>query len=348
MHRKRKWLHVAVVLMLSLSVALAACSSSKDAGGKDGKTGKIVLYSPETPDMSKELAQAFEKAFSGSKVDDQYGGTSVIVNKLIAEKSSPKADVWYGGGGIFPFESAKSKDIITSYTPEYAKEWKVVQNGIKMRDDDWDWVGVNVFVLGFIYNTDLVKKEDAPKTWDDLLDPKWKGKVQMPNPAASGTATLTVLSQLMKRGDDEGWEYFEKLVEQTNAIPDSGLAPSQAVAKGEAEVAIAFDFMAYEMQGRGESVDFVVPDETPILVNPATLVKDGPNPEGGKQLIDYLLSKEGQELFAKWYMIPIRDDVESKTPLNLEKVLPHAQDLDYDWVVKNYDRIREEWQEKFD
>lgn len=222
------------------------------------------------------------------------------------------------------------------------------KNGIRLRDKDWKWVGTEIFVLGFIYNTDQVKKDEVPRTWDDLLDPRWKGKFQMPNPAASGTATLTVMSQMMEMGEEKGWQYFDKLVDQANAFPDSGLAPSQAVAKGEAEIGVAFDFMAYEMKARGEKVDFVVPEKTPILVNPVTLVKDGPNPEGGKAMIDYLLSKEGQEVLAKWYHIPIREDVKSQTPLTLKKVIPHAQKLDVDWAVKNYDRIRNEWRKKFE
>jgi iron(III) transport system substrate-binding protein len=343
----KRWFNVAVGTVLFSAVVLSGCGSS-DAGGSENGIGKISFYSPETPDMTKEIGLNFESAFPESSVDVQYGGTNVIVNRLIAEKGNPIGDVWYGGGGILPFEAASDKDIITSYTPEAVKDWPVYQNGIKIRDEDWKWVGAEVFVLGLIYNTDLVKPEDLPKTWDDLLDPKWKGKIQMSNPAASGTATLTVLSQLMRLGEDEGWEYFEKLVENANALPDSGSAPSKAVAKGEALIGVAFDFMAYEMKAKGEAVDFIVPEETPILVNPVSLVKDGPNPEGGKALIDYLLSKEGQQNLANWYHIPIiGEGVESKTPLTLEKVMPHAQELDIDWVVENYDRIRNEWREKF-
>lgn len=355
----KKWLNVVATAALLSTVAVAGCSSGDtglsstgqgEAGGGSGaakELGQIALYSPETPDMTKEIGQNFEKAFKGSTVNIQYAGTNVLVNKMIAEKDNPMGDVWYGGGGFLPFESAKDKDIITAYTPEAIKDWPEVRDGIKIRDKDWKWIGAEVFVLGFVYNTDLVKPEEAPKTWDDLLDPKWKGKLQMPNPAASGTATLTVLSQLMERGEEPGWEYFKKLVDQMSAMPDSGSAPGKAVAKGEAHVAIAFDFMAYEMKAKGEKVDFIVPEKTPVIVNPVSLVQDGPNPDGGKALIDYLLSKEGQQTLANWYHIPISKEVESKTPLTLEKVIPHAQELDVDWVVQNYDRVRNEWRQKF-
>ncbi|WP_062350686.1 extracellular solute-binding protein [Bacillus kwashiorkori] len=338
---------ILTVLIFISFIALAACAGgdkSKTGGG--GDIGTISFYSPETPDFTKELAQAFEEKIGG-KVNVQYAGTNVLVNRMLAEIDNPQGDVWYGGGGILPFENAVEQGIIAAYVPDFAKDWDVVENGIKVKHQDGMYTGVELFVLGFVYNTELVSPEEAPKTWDDLLDPKWKGKIQFSNPAASGTSTLLVLSQMMMRGEDGGWEYFEKLMDQVNALPDSGSAPTKAVAMGEAHIGVGFDFMAYEAKAKGETVDFVVPDKTPILVNPVALVKDGPNPEGGKKLIDFLLSKDGQQILANWYHIPIHPEVESKTPLSLDTVKNHAIDLDIDWVVDNYDRIRNEWKNKF-
>lgn len=346
----KKFLAMLTSLALVGSI-LAACageSSSGDGGGsgEEGDIGRITFYSPETPDMTKELGQKFEELNEGSTVDVQYAGTNVLVNRMMAEKDNPQGDVWYGGGGILPFEAAADKGIIGAYVPDMAEDWEVVEDGIKVKHKDGKYVGVEVFVLGFTYNTELVSEEEAPKTWDDLLDPKWEGKIQFSNPAASGTATLMVLSQMMQRGEEEGWEYFQKLSDQANSVPDSGSAPTKAVAMGEAHIGVGFDFMAYEAKAKGESVDFIVPDKTPILVNPVSLVEGGPNPEGGKKLIDFLLSTEGQQILADWYHIPINPDVESKTPLTLESVKSHAVDLDIDWVNENYDRVRNEWKTK--
>ncbi|MFD2760870.1 ABC transporter substrate-binding protein [Lentibacillus juripiscarius] len=345
--RKRS-IFVAITLLISI-LLLSACagddSSSGSGDGDGGDIGSITLYSPETPELSKELAQKFEEVHGGD-VSVHYAGTNVLVNQMMAEKNNPEADVWYGGGGILPFEAAVDKDIITSYIPESAEDWEVVEDGIKMKHEDGYYVGTEMFVLGFAYNTELVSEEEAPKTWDDLLDPKWEGKIQFPNPAASGTATLMVLSYMMQNGEEEGWEYFQKLTDQANSIPDSGSGPTKGAALGEAHVAVGFDFMAYEHQNNGETVDFIVPENTPILVNPATLVKDGPNPEGGKKFMDFMLSEEAQKVLADWYHIPINPDVESKTPLSVDKLKENAVDLDIDWVNENYDRIRDEWKSK--
>lgn len=334
------------VLLIGI-LLLSGCAGDDSSGGEsDGGSGKaITLYSPETPDLSKELAQKFEE-LHGEKVNVNYAGTNVLVNKMMAEKNNPKADVWYGGGGLLPFEAAVDKDIMTQYIPESAEDWEVVENGIKMKHEDGYYVGTEMFVLGFAYNTELVSEEEAPKTWEDLLDPKWKGKLQFPNPAASGTSTLMVLSYMMENGEEAGWEYFQKLNDQANSIPDSGSAPTKGAAMGEAHIAVGFDFMAYEHKNNGETIDFIVPEKTPILVNPATLVKDGPNPEGGKKFMDFMLSKDAQEILADWYHIPINPDVESKTPLSLDNIKDHAIDLDIDWVNENYDHIRDEWKTK--
>lgn len=329
---------------------LAACAggeedSSSSSSEKGSNNDPITLYSPETPDLTKELAAKYEELY-GQKVNVHYAGTNVLVNQMMAEKGNPQADVWYGGGGILPFESAVDKGIITQYIPESAEDWEIVESGIKMKHEDGYYVGTELFVLGFAYNTELVSEEEAPKTWEDLLDPKWEGKIQFPNPAASGTATLMVLSYMMQHGEDAGWEYFQKLAEQANSIPDSGSGPTKAVAMGEAHIAVGFDFMAYEHQAKGESVDFVVPDKTPILVNPASLVEGGPNPEGGKKFMDFMLEEEAQQILANWYHIPINPEVESKTPLNIDSIRENAVDLDIDWVNENYDRIRNEWKSK--
>ncbi|MGM8215886.1 ABC transporter substrate-binding protein [Bacillaceae bacterium W0354] len=339
---KKKLLFLLSLVFLVGMLAACAGDSSDGDGGSDGE---ITLYSPETPDLTKELAQKYEE-IHGQKVNVHYAGTNVLVNQMMAEKGNPQADVWYGGGGILPFESAVDKGIIAPFIPESAEDWEVVENGIKMKHQDGYYVGTELFVLGFAYNTDLVTEEEAPKTWEDLLDPKWEGKIQFPNPAASGTATLMVLSYMMQNGEDAGWEYFQKLASQANSIPDSGSGPTKAVAMGEAHVAVGFDFMAYEHQSKGETVDFIVPEKTPILVNPASLVEGGPNPEGGKKFMEFLLSKDAQQILANWYHIPINPEVESKTPLNVNAISDHAVDLDIDWVNDNYDRIRNEWKSK--
>jgi iron(III) transport system substrate-binding protein len=327
------------------ALLMAGCSSGN--GGDSGAEGKVTFSSPETEEMLDDLADAYKQEHSGSEVNGELTGTNDIINQLIAEAGNPSIDAWYGAGSFLPFEEAKTKDLLEPYKPEAVEDWDVVEDDVQMRDKDWNWVAVNYRVLGFAYNTDLVDEEDAPKTWDDLLDPKWKGKIQMANPAASGTSTLAVLSQLERLGDKKGWDYLDKLVDQMSAIPDKGSAPAAAVAKGEAEIGVGFAYHAYIQKGLGESVEFMVPEETPVLANPAAVVKGAKNPEGAQAFVDFLLSDEAQQIFADNYMLTVNENVDSKIPLKLDEVLKSAQKLDIDTVISKYDDTRREWEERY-
>lgn len=327
----------------------AACGAvvlvSTGCGGFGGDTEVISFYSPETPDMTQEMADAFMEEHDYT-VEVNYSGTNELVNQMIAESDNPQGDLWYGGGGWMPFENALDQGIIEPYTPTTVEDMDAMQGDIALRQEEWGWTGAELFVLGLAYNPDEVSEDELPETWADLADDRWAGELQFPNPAASGTATLLVLSQLMEMGEEEGWEYLETLADHATAIPDSGGAPTEAVTTGEANIAVGYDFMAYQHEDRGESVDFHIPEETPVLVNPVAMVTDGPNPEGAEEFIDWMLSTEGQQIRADWFHIPLDDEVESRTPITLDQVEEHAQELDVDWVVDNYDDARDEWNER--
>jgi iron(III) transport system substrate-binding protein len=135
---------IVVLLVVFFSGMLVACGSGEEADGEGGgETGRISLYSPETPDMTRQLAEAFEEEYGGT-VDVNYAGTNVLVNQMIAEMDNPQADLWYGGGGILPFEAAIERGFIEAYTPEMAEDWETYEDGIKLRHEDWMWVGTEV------------------------------------------------------------------------------------------------------------------------------------------------------------------------------------------------------------
>src|SRR5699024_9188684 len=138
-------------------------SDSKNVSGKGDSDQGITLSSPELPDLSKELTQKYQELHC-EQVDVHYAVTTVLVSIMMAEKEHPQADVWYGGGGILPFEAAVDKDIIAQYVPESAEDWEVVEDGIKTKHEDDYYTGVEVFVLGFSYNTELVSEDEAPKS----------------------------------------------------------------------------------------------------------------------------------------------------------------------------------------
>src|SRR5699024_2100114 len=162
------------------------------------------------------------------------------------------------------------------------------------------------------------------------------------------SATVLVKSHMLDRGEEEAREYYDKLNEEVSRKTDSGAQHNKDVAKGDEPIAIGFIFMGYERQlENNENQDFVVTEKTLVLVNPVTLIKDGPHPESGKKFINFLLSEEAQEILADWYHIPINPNVEAKTPLSLNEVKEHAMELDVEWAAENLDRVRKEWDERY-
>lgn len=332
-----------ICILSTGALLLSACGG----GGSDGgDVGTINFYSPETPDMTERLAEQFEDEVGGNVVVTG-GGTNEIVNRMTAEQDSPQGDVWYGGGGWMPFENAKNNGLLEPYTPEGYEDVEPYEGDIWMREDDWNWVGADIFVLGLSYNTDMVSEDELPQTWAELADDQWADNFQLPNPAASGTATLYVLSQLMEQGEDAGWEYFDTIVENAQAIPDSGAAPTQAVGSGEVALGVSFEFMAYQHEDRGEPVGFHIPEDTPVLVNPVAKVAGGPNPEGADMFIDWLLSHEGQQARADFHHLTTDDDVDHLIPLTIDDALDNAMDLDSAFVDENFDDIRQEWGNRY-
>lgn len=312
---------------------------------------RVVLYCPESPDLSAKIGKAFEEE-TGIKVNVQYGGTNAIVNRLVAEKNNPNADVWYGGGGLLSFLYAKREGITTPYIPPIFKDLPVQKGNVYLRDKDWNFVGAEVFVIGFAINPKFLSKEEAPKTWDELLDPKWKGQIQMPNPAASGTATLTVLSMLMQarragRPESDGWAYFDKLNKNVILYPESGAAPTRAVAKGDVKIGICFSFMPWSLAARNESVAFILPQQTPVVANPVALIRGSKRPENGKRLYDFILGDVGQKILADHSQIVLNHNVKPTTPMSFNEVSKNAMPMDVEWAEANYDRIRNEWRARF-
>ena len=135
---------------------------------------RVVLYCPESPDLSSKIAKAFE-AETGIAVNVQYGGTNVIVNRLLAERANPNADVWYGGGGLLSFLYAKREGITTPYTPPEFKDVPVQQGNVYLRDPDWHFVGAEVFVIGFAYNPKVVPEGRGAEDMGGSARPQVEG-----------------------------------------------------------------------------------------------------------------------------------------------------------------------------
>lgn len=322
----------------------------------------MVVYTPFPDITAKELKYAFEEKYN-IRVVQVLEGTTTVRSRLRAEKESPKADVWYGGGGILPFIAMAEEGMLESYRPKGYEDLPVERGNLILRDTDYRWTGMCIIALGFAYNPQVLPPEEAPKTWDDLAEPRFKGMIEMWDPGVSGTAMLFLDSALMRyinegKGEEAGWDYLKRYWQSLKTYTVAG-KPAFNVARGATPIGIHFEhqvleFMAEaaggDVAGGTDNIRWVLPPDSPVSVDAIALIKNGPNPEHGKLFIDFVMSQEGQKIVNKFFfgMDPNMPAPQGLGDWDLEILSERAQKLDPVWMSESYDRILKRWQNEIE
>ena len=255
------------------------------------KEGKVVWYTVMDLPVAEKLAKAFEAKYSSIGVRVERSGSERLFQRIGQEYGSNihagdvinSADaahfiVWTRNGWLAPY---LPEEVARFFPPEH-------------RDPDGLSATSRVWLSSLGYNTDLVKREEAPKSFADLLDLKWKGKMVKGHPAYSGTI-MTATFQIVR---DLGWSYLEKLAQQNVLQLQSSTDPPKKLALGErAVMADGNDYNLIQLKEAGRPVEIVYPIEgTPLIVGPNGVFKAAPNPNAARLLHSYLLSRECQQL----------------------------------------------------
>jgi iron(III) transport system substrate-binding protein len=235
------------------------------------------------------------------------------------------------GDSVLTFEDSK---LIAPYR---SPESKFIDKD--MVDDDGYWAAyyVNPYVLG--YNTKLVKKEEVPKTYEQLLDPKWKGRKISIDDSAYG-----LLAGLMRAwGKEKAVEYFKKLAAQEPVVQRGNTNRVQLTMAGEFPLIIAYAPTIQRETSKQHPMDWVPLEPVPVQVNPMMLAAKAPHPNAGKLFIDFLLSKEGQKMLVGFRRIPVREDVDPDPPRlfkGYKRIVEHPEDYkDFNTTVRLYQEI---------
>ena len=159
-------------------------------------------------------------------------------------------------------------------------------------------VTTRILISPIAYNTNLVKKEDAPKSFADLLDPKWTGKMVKAHPAYSGT----IMNATFQIARDLGWEYFEKLAKQRVMQVQSATDTPKKIALGERAVMVdGAGYLVIRYKEEGQPVEIVYPEEgTPLATGPSAVFKAAPNPNAARLFQNWMHSREAQQILVDW------------------------------------------------
>ena len=294
--------------------------------------GKVTIYSAAPQDLLDHVVPAFEKS-SKLKVELIKGGSGDLINRLKAEKGRQGADVLFS---VSTEVIEANAALFSKYTPENVK---YLADIFKVNDAAVPFTAV---ANSFGINTKQLTPAQYPKTWLDLANPMYKGKISAARPDKSGSAFIQLGVILQIYGEEKGWDLYAKILDNTVLSNSSG-AVSKFVNDGEAAIGLSNEDTLLKFKAGGGPVEIVYPaDGTSALADSMALSATLGNPEGGNAFINFMLSREAQEILDGVGRRTVRSDVISKnalTPLNKIKVIKY----DDDWAGANRTRILAKW-----
>ncbi|KIV59725.1 ABC transporter substrate-binding protein [Aneurinibacillus migulanus] len=330
---------VNILLAISaLTVGLIGCNTiSTTTSGSAGSNTEKLAIAYNNPDEWANFGTIHKqfKEQTGIKVPNDNKNSGQAMTALIAEKANPVADVVYYG--IVFGSQAMQKDLVEGYKPAKFNE---IPDPLK--EPDGKWMAIHYGAISFIVNKEALGNTPVPQSWADLLKPEYKGKVGFLDPTSAAVGySVTVAANMAMGGTLDNWEpgieYLQKL-EKNDVIHPKATANAK-VMKGEIPILIDADFNGYKMKyDENAPIEVVIPKEGSLKVPyTVSLVKNAPHKEAGKQYIDFMLSDEGQKLFAEGYVRPIRSvDISEEVK---KKFLP---DSEYERVkAVDYNKMNE-------
>ncbi len=312
---------VAVFGLLLAAFALAACGGQPNtANNSTGATNQVTVYVSTDRVFSEPILRAYEQK-TGVKVNAVYDTEETkstgLANKLLAEKNNPQADVFWSNEPVRTLV-LKSRGVLAPYQSANAEGIPAI-----FRDSENYWTGFSARIRVIVYNTKLVKPEEAPKSIYDLADPKWKDQIAIADPRF-GSTSFHVAALYAELGDEKADEFFRRLKANGVKIVPGNSVVRDLVVKGEVKMGLTdTDDVNVALEDK-QPVAMALPDRdgmgAPLMPNMVSLIAGAPHAEAGKRMIDYLLSAEVERALAQSeaVQIPLRAGVEG--PQNIPPV----------------------------
>ncbi len=284
------------------------------------KEGSIVWYTATDVQVSEKVGSAFEAKYPGIKVQVERSGSERVFQRISQEYGSGihKADVIETSDAVHFILFKRQGWLQPAVPSDVAKSWPA-----QVKDPDGQFAAYRAHLSVIGYNTSQVKKEEAPKSHADLLEPKWRNRIVKAHPGYSGT----IMTGTHALSEALGWDYFEKLSKQRVMQVQSSTEPPKKLAQGERSVmADGNEYNMFMLKESGVPVEIVYATEgTPIAIGHAGLLKNAAHPNAAKLFYAFLFSKDTQQLISDvGGLRSFHPDVKEKaerTPLSKIKVL---------------------------
>lgn len=306
---------------------------------------KITVYTvlPET-EVNRQINEEFTKR-TGIDVDMlSIPAVGTVASRIRTEKARPRADVF--AAATVDFQEALAKDgLLLAYKSPLETE-DVIKKGYSDPNGFWHgWFGQTTAIF---WNRNRYDKElgsiAKPATWDELLNPAYKGQLILANPQTSAIGYVLLATQVFRLGEDKAWDYTRKLNANVKQYTPSAPLTVTLVEQGEGTLGAFWlsDILTSRI-GRKQPIDFIVPQDNVVSVWAASIINGAPNPEGAKKYIDFLLSEFPQSINARFgFRSPVNPNV---PPPEGAPTLSDLKTVNYNlpWATANMDRMRKEW-----
>ncbi len=330
--KKLLTLLLAVVLMGSLLSAVAEGGADMDALIKAAQAeGELIVYGSSEEAHVSGNVKRFEQKY-GIKTYYNRLSTGEVQSKIMEEKGNPSADVWFGGTND-PYSELATTGLLMPY--EAMNQDNLL--GPMYRDPDGYWYGIYKGILGIMVNTEELTRLnlEAPKGWDDLLKPEYKGLVWLSNPNTAGTAKLVINTMVQMRGHDEGMKYLVELDKNIAQYTKSGSGPSKNVGIGECVIGIGFlhDGIKQILDGY-DNIQLIIPEEgTSYEIGATAIFTGAKHVNAAKLWVEFCLTTEAVDRFKDddSFQFLVLKDAE-QPPQALQFGLDPDNVIDYDFA----------------
>jgi iron(III) transport system substrate-binding protein len=331
------------IALLIVVLAVLAVSSQSPVGAQ---AGRIIVYSA-LPDLETTLVHREFTRRTGIQVEAlSVAAAGTLAARIRAERARPRADIFVGGSADFHAPLAREGLLAPYRSPAFTE----ARINPEYRDPNGFWHGWYLGALSIIVNAERWERDMAaravpkPATWDDLLKPEFRGVFVMPSPVTTGGGFIFVAAQIFRLGEDRAWAFLKAL--NTNASQYTPTAPGTItlLERGEGIVGMMW---AHEGIGsrilRVQPLEVTVPPDTAFEIGAVSIIRGGPNPDGARAYVDFLMGRTAQDINARYgFRYPVRPDVQvpaGATPFAQLKFVKY----DRQWAIDNMARIRERW-----
>jgi iron(III) transport system substrate-binding protein len=298
---------VLYLALFCISAVLFSCNRSSRPTSRS-----LLIYTPHGQAQLHDFIARYKQQHPNTQIQFLDMGSRDILERVRAERNRPQADLWWGAAHT-TFQTAADENLLAPYRPSWSE--KIPGSS---RDPQDRWYGTYLTPEVIVYNSEAVRQEDAPRDWDDVLDPKWRDKVLIrnPNPSDSMRAIFGAMIWRFYKdtgSPDKGYDWLRRLDVNVHEYTADGTLLMQKLVRREGLISLwnLPDVWIYKEQ-KGFPIGYVFPASgTLVITDGIAVVRGAPNEEEAKRFYEFVTTPDSIVLAAKkYYRIPVRTDID--------------------------------------